>query len=158
MLSRQDIAQVNFATYRSDDVVKCYAGSMGMHAGEIAILSRIQNRFRHKRILDIGMGTGRTTAALLDISDDYIGIDISPEMIAAARQRYPSALFEICDAREMSRFSDEAFDFIMFSYNGIDYVGHSDRLRILGEIHRVLAYGGIFVFSSHNRRGLIRRP
>jgi ubiquinone/menaquinone biosynthesis C-methylase UbiE len=158
MLSKNESALVNLKAWRSAAVVADYAGSTDLQCAEVAILSRIRNAFRHKRILDIGIGGGRTTAALLDISDNYIGIDFSPEMVAASRQRYPSVLFEVCDAREMSRFQDRSFDFIMFSYNGIDNVGHSDRLRILGEIYRVLAYPGVFVFSSHNRRGLVRRP
>ena len=158
MLSKTQSALVNLEAYRSAAVVADYTGSTGLQRAEIEILSRMRNAFRHKRILDIGIGGGRTTAPLLDISDDYIGIDFSPEMIAASRQRYPSVLFEVCDAREMSRFQDRSFDLIVFSYNGIDNVGHSDRLRILGEIYRVLAYPGAFVFSSHNRRGLVRRP
>lgn len=153
-----DTALVNRQSFRDDAIVACYAGSTGLQRAEIAILSRIRNAFRHKRILDVGVGGGRTTAALLDISSNYVGIDFSPEMIVASRQRYPSVLFEVCDAREMSRFRNGSFDLIMFSYNGIDNVGHTGRLRILREIYRVLAYPGTFVFSSHNRRGLIRRP
>ena len=157
-MAKKDSASVNRETFRDEAIVEAYAEYGGLQAAEIAILSRIRNQFRHKRILDIGVGGGRTTADLLDISGNYIGIDFSPEMIAVSRQRYPSVLFEVCDARDMSRFLDGSFNLIIFSYNGIDNVGHLDRLRILREIHRVLAYRGTFVFSSHNRKGLVRRP
>jgi SAM-dependent methyltransferase len=40
---------------------------------------------------------------------------------------------------------------VVFSFNGIDYVSHDDRLRVLAEVRRVLGPGGAFVFSSHNR-------
>ena len=40
---------------------------------------------------------------------------------------------------------------MVFSFNGIDYMGHADRLLTLAEIRRVLAPGGLFVFASHNR-------
>ena len=155
---KKESALINLKAWRSAAVVADYAGSTGLQPAEIAILSRIRDAFRHKRILDIGIGGSRTTAALLDISTNYVGIDFSPEMIAASRHRYPYVSFEVCDARKMSRFHDRSFDMIMFSYNGIDSVGHSDRLQILREIYRVLAYSGTLVFSSHNRRGLTRRP
>ena len=56
-----------------------------------------------------------------------------------------------CDARDMRQFPDAAFDFVLFSFNGLDYVDHEGRLQALGEVHRVLAPGGAFVFSTHNR-------
>jgi SAM-dependent methyltransferase len=158
MFSKKDSAQINLAAFRSEAVVASYAASTGLQGGEIAILSRIGTEFRDKRILDVGVGGGRTTAALVAISDRYIGIDISPEMIDEARRRFPSVSFAVCDARALARFANEAWDLVWFSYNGIDSIGHSDRLRTLSEIHRVLAPGGAFVFSSHSRRGRIRRP
>jgi SAM-dependent methyltransferase len=154
----KDIATVNRETFRDEAVVEAYAECRSLQAGEIAILSRFRGDDAPKRVLDIGVGVGHTTPALIAISDIYVGIDVSPEMITAARQRYPSFLFDICDARDVSRFQDGSFDLVFFSYNGINYVEHSDRLKILREIHRVLAQRGAFVFSSHNRRSLIRRP
>jgi SAM-dependent methyltransferase len=47
-------------------------------------------------------------------------------------------------------FASGSFDFVLFSFNGIDYVNHSDRLTILKEIRRVLRPGGWFCFSTHN--------
>ena len=35
--------------------------------------------------------------------------------------------------RNLSIFDDAYFDFVMFSFNGIDSVEHQDRLAILGE-------------------------
>ena len=62
----------------------------------------------------------------------------------------------------MSHFAHGTFDLVIFSYNGIDYVAHVDRLKILAEIRRVLKRGGVFFFSSHNRdySGLtdVRKP
>jgi SAM-dependent methyltransferase len=39
------------------------------------------------------------------------------------------------------------------SYNGLDSVPYGDRSRVLREVHRVLAPGGWFVVSGHNRHG-----
>jgi ubiquinone/menaquinone biosynthesis C-methylase UbiE len=42
----------------------------------------------------------------------------------------------------LSRFPAGWFDFVLFSYNGIDFVDHAGRLQVLKEIARVLASGG----------------
>ena len=61
--------------------------------------------------------------------------------------------FEVCDARDLSQFADHSFDVILFSFNGIDYTSHDDRLKIFQEVKRVGKSGGYFCFSSHNLQG-----
>jgi SAM-dependent methyltransferase len=41
---------------------------------------------------------------------------------------------------------------VNFSFNGIDYVNLEGRQKIFAEISRVLKPGGIFFFSTHNRK------
>lgn len=110
------------------------------------------------RILDIGVGTGRTTRALLQISEDYIGVDYSARMIENCRRGHPRIRLAVCDARNLSAFDTGAFDLVMFSFNGLDYMDHASRRTALAEIHRVLRPGGFFVFSAHNRQFPLRRP
>ncbi len=50
----------------------------------------------------------------------------------------------------MAAFGTASFDFVFFSYNGIDYVNHEDRQKVLAEMARVLRPGGTLAFSSHN--------
>lgn len=52
------------------------------------------------------------------------------------------------DARDLSTFSDQSFDLVWFSFNGIDYVNHIDRLTILQEIYRVTKPGAILYFLA----------
>ncbi len=65
-----------------------------------------------------------------------------------------NASFYVCDARNMTQFQDESFDFVLFSYNGIDYVGLESRSRLLQEMHRVCKVGGVICFSTHNLQSL----
>jgi len=78
-------------------------------------------------------------------------------MVDAAKDRYPDREFRQVDARDLSAFADESFDFVLFSYNGLDCVGHADRLQVLAEVHRVVRPGGVFMFSSHNMDWVHRR-
>jgi SAM-dependent methyltransferase len=87
------------------------------------------------------------------VSLDYIAIDFSIPMVEACRVKYPDACIEVGDARDLSRFDDESFDLVVFSWNGIDAVDHEDRSLVLNEVRRVLASGGVFQFSTHNARG-----
>lgn len=102
------------------------------------------------RVLDVGCGTGRTTKPLADRGFDVVGVDRSEQMVATAREHYPDIEFRVDDATDLS-IPDATFDYVFFSYNGIDCVyPRSERVRVLREIHRVLRPGGVFAFSSHN--------
>ncbi len=110
-------------------------------------------------MLDIGVGGGRTTQHFANLVQEYVGIDYAKEMIAACQQRFSassSRVFKVGDARDMSQFQDESFDFILFSFNGIDVLSHLDRLQVFQEVSRIGKPGGYFCFSSHNLQGLER--
>lgn len=102
------------------------------------------------KILDLGCGAGRTTINLWRAGHQVCGADINPAMIAAAKARHPELDFRLMDACAL-QFSDESFDMVLFSYNGLDYIyPRQRRRRALAEIRRVLAAGGLFIMSSHN--------
>jgi ubiquinone/menaquinone biosynthesis C-methylase UbiE len=63
-------------------------------------------------------------------------------------------VFAVSDARDMSQFADNSFDFILFSFNGLDALSHLDRLQVLQEVSRIGKSGGYFFFSSHSLQGL----
>jgi SAM-dependent methyltransferase len=58
-------------------------------AGEPAVVSRIAGEVAGRPVLDVGYGGGRTVPILTAISEDYVGIDYTPEMVAAAQARFP---------------------------------------------------------------------
>jgi ubiquinone/menaquinone biosynthesis C-methylase UbiE len=144
----------NRKLYTARSIVQHYTQLKQLQPAEQTILERFQNQWATMRMLDIGVGGGRTTQHFSKLVREYVGIDYSPEMIGACQKRFAASpqttAFEVCDARDMSRFEDNSFDFIMFSFNGIDYVSHSDRLKVFQEVSRVSKPGGYFFFSSHN--------
>ncbi|MDP7477584.1 MAG: class I SAM-dependent methyltransferase, partial [Candidatus Peribacteraceae bacterium] len=102
-------------------------------------------------VLDLGVGTGRTTPFLAPHSKSYIGTDYSEPMIVECKKQFPDEEFRVCDARNMS--FDKKFDFIFFSFNGIDNMPHEDRITTLKEIKAFLNPRGSFAFSTHNIYG-----
>jgi len=148
----------NRVAWSAGKVAGRYRGDEGLQPGEAAALGLVEGAIRDRPILDIGIGAGRTTAVLRALTPDYVGIDFSADMVAVSRERFPDLDIRQMDARDLSVLADRRFALALFSYNGIDYVGHADRLRIMAELRRVLADDGWLLFSSHNRSFPLRRP
>jgi len=148
----------NLKTYESRGIVQYYAELQQLQPAETAVLTLLKDQLPKMSMLDMGVGGGRTTQHFAKIAADYRGIDYSAGMISACQQRFAESMasnaFAVCDARDMSCFADDTFDFILFSFNGIDYIEHCDRIQVLQEIQRIGKPGGYFCFSTHNLQGM----
>ena len=115
------------------------------------------------RMLDLGVGGGRTTIHFAPHAREYHGIDSSAALVEACRRRFahegwPHITWTVADARDLP-YESGFFDFVMFSWNGLDLVGDEhDRMRALLEIRRVLAPGRRFFFAAHNLENALARP
>jgi SAM-dependent methyltransferase len=150
MTPDSDMDSLNTRTMRG--AVQEYADLVyeGLNSAERAALAAVIGEVRGKRILDLGVGAGRTVNGLREISTDYVGIDYVPEMAEHCRKQFPGVRFEHADARALL-FADGEFQLVFFSCNGISMVDHAGRLAILSEVRRVLGTGGVFIFSTCNR-------
>lgn len=90
-------------------------------------------------ILDLGCGDGQLTKRLRDSGAHVLGVDASPEMVAAARERGIEA--EQAKA-ELLPFRDATFDAV-FSNAALHWVRGQDAM--IGQVHRVLKLDGRFV-------------
>src|SRR5690349_5787132 len=62
------------------DVLVCFVDQSGYSdAGEAAALDAVGDRLDGARVLDLGVGTGRTTALLFSRAGRYLGVDVTPE-------------------------------------------------------------------------------
>lgn len=141
----------NQRLYTTSTVLNWYKTQQGLSPAETVVFDELKEILPGYAVLDIGIGSGRTTSFLSATCKSYVGIDYSPRLLDHAIKLFPKAHLQLMDARNLSDFSDATFDLVNFSFNGIDYVSLTDRQKIMIEIHRVLKPGGIFFFSTHNR-------
>lgn len=142
---------MNQQAYARSEVVHYYAGLEELFQSEKILFEKLSGKIQGSKVLDLGIGGGRTTGYLLPIAGEYIGLDYVDSFIEIVNRKYEKGTFVLGDARDLSQFGDECFDFVLFSYNGIDTLSHRDRMIALSEVYRVLRRGGSFMFSSHNR-------
>jgi demethylmenaquinone methyltransferase/2-methoxy-6-polyprenyl-1,4-benzoquinol methylase len=97
-----------------------------------------------QRVLDVATGTGMVAAELLARADcSVVGIDQSPQMLAAARSRFAGlepGRVELVDGQaEALPFPDRSFDALTFTYL-LRYV--EDPPATVRELARVVRPGG----------------
>lgn len=154
--------------YCSEDVVRSYSRGHTLQAPEQAILDHLGPALlARSRVLDLGVGGGRTTPELVRRCASYVGADFAAPMVEACRQRFGDLLqrgnvaFDVADARALP-FASASFDLLVFSFNGIDLVGGgAQRLQALSECRRVLRPGGaagLFLAQPELARQSARHP
>ncbi len=143
----------NKKAYELAGVVDEYLKLQHLFEPEKAIIERFINQLPTTKMLDIGIGSGRTTAFFAPLVYEYTGIDYGENFINVCKKRFsehPGYRFLNCDVTDMGVFNDNYFDLAFFSYNGLDSVSHSQRISAYKEIKRVLKQSGCFIFSAHN--------
>lgn len=99
------------------------------------------------KVLELGCGTAYFTRDLAKSGATVTAIDISPELLQAARNSCPAenVTFEIQNAYAMA-YSDASFDSVV----GSSVLHHLELDRAVNEIHRVLKPGGMICFTEPN--------
>jgi len=98
---------------------------------------------KNSMILEIGCGTGRMSQFIAPLFDDFVGIDISGEMIKQALNRLPKLKFVETDG-SIIPFLDREFD-VIFSYIVFQHMRTKEMVESnFKEVFRVLKPGGIF--------------
>jgi len=117
--------------------------------GAAALRARSYELLRAARgalVADVGCGAGRAVAELADQGARAMGIDVSEQMIAVARERWPNGEFRAGDAYALPLEDGQAAGY------RADKVIHTlaDPGRALAEARRVLAPGGRIVLCGQD--------
>src|SRR3990167_9930931 len=72
-----------------------YFRGIGSRSGDVQYAIKLAGNPNQPKIIEIGCGDGRDAKEIARWTNDYIGFDISKELIKIARQYVPKAHFEI---------------------------------------------------------------
>lgn len=117
-------------------------------------------KYKPKKILDIGVGTGRILENLLKNTPNYseiYGIDLVNEMVSFCKQKYKNSkkikLIKVCDISKENINIQESFDFItairVLKYN-------KNWQEILKKIFNKLNKNGLLIFCMPNHNSINR--
>ena len=96
--------------------------------------------------LDLGCGTGVLCAGLAAHGLDTLGTDLSPGMIALARERFPALRFETADMTDFSL--PRRFDLITCTGDALNHLPEPEDLRrAFCCVRAALSEGGVFLFD-----------
>ena len=131
---------------------------------EIALLwhqlAQLQLVPDHRTALDFGCGIGRLTQALARRFDRVVGVDISPSMVAVARNidRYPSIVDYMCNPHsDLRDLPSRSCDFI-YSNIVLQHVVPQLSIGYLNEFFRLLKPGGVLVFQLPSHQEPLAEP
>jgi SAM-dependent methyltransferase len=102
-------------------------------------------------LLDAGCAFGRDTEYIKSKGYEVEAIDLSPALIARARELQPGINFSVKDVRETG-FANEQFDGIWCNATLL-HLNDSDMDKALAEFCRVLKSGGILTVSLKKGSG-----
>jgi len=117
-----------------------------------ALLDRFAARVRGRgRVCDVGCGPGHVGRYLADRGVDVFGLDLSPAMVALARELNPTMTFAQGDMRALA-LPGASLAGIVALYSLI-HLERPSAVGALAELSRVLVPGGALALAFHGGEG-----
>ncbi|MEI7578409.1 MAG: class I SAM-dependent methyltransferase [bacterium] len=102
-------------------------------------------------ILDAGCGFGRDSKVFTENGFQVTGIDLSENMITAARKYAPKALFEIADLNALS-FKPNSFNAI-WAMSSLVHLDFDQVAKVIQDFYTLLKKNGILFICVKNGQG-----
>jgi SAM-dependent methyltransferase len=128
-----------------DDIYESVDKNYAREARKVRAFIRAHKTSPGRRLLDVACGTG-IHAGVLSKYFQVEGLDLDPEMLAVARQNYPSLPFHEGDMVDFQL--DSRFDAIVCLFSSIGYVRTLARLRkAVKNMTKHLLPGGVLLIE-----------
>lgn len=119
----------------------------GSNVGSATVQAWVRALPRGADVLDLGCGHGLPVSAVLaEEGATLYGIDASPTMIAAYRDRFPDAHAE-CGAVEESEFFGRSFDAAV-AWGLMFLLDPEAQANLISKVSAALRPGGMFLFTA----------
>lgn len=133
--------------YSINDATNRYFTQTIEHAVAVLLTRYPQIDLTTARVLDVGCGNGAWLRYFIDLGvqpENLFGLDLVPEVVAAAKARCPVPVTLKCGSAARLEFDSGSFDIVCQSMLLSSVLNPWVRTQIAAEMHRVV-----------NRRGLI---
>lgn len=107
------------------------------------------------RSLDLGCGRGRTVLGFAERGAAACGVDLNAAYVRTARERARArglgCRFLTADVRDVRvHLGTAAFDVVTSLFTSFGYFDDGTNARLVADVHRLLAPGGVFVLETQN--------
>lgn len=106
-------------------------------------LARVLSLTGEERVLDLGCGQGFFARQFAKDAKTLAGADLSPSLVAYAREREKGIAYHVADASALSFAKDGSFDVV---YCVLALQNMEKLAAVIAEVSRVLAPSGRFIF------------
>ena len=98
-----------------------------------------------KRVLEIGVGTGRLARKVAPYCLSFVGIDISPKTIERAKENLRGFINTTLICADYSQYEfEQDFDVI---YSSLTLMHFRDKMSFISKTNSLLKHGGVFCLS-----------
>lgn len=110
---------------------------------------------RGSRVLDAGCGPGRVGVYLHAVGHSVVGVDVDPELIAAAEEDHPGPRWIVADLAELDLVTldePEPFDAAVVAGNVMAFVAVGTETTVLARLRSHLRPDGFAAVGFHTDR------
>ena len=98
-----------------------------------------------RKALDFGCGTGRSTRFLRKLGFDAVGVDISPHMLAQAREIDPQGDYRLVTEDGPESLAPATYDLVLSVFTFDNIPSMEKKVALFGALAQLLAPGGRIV-------------
>ncbi len=138
-------------TIKAYDDTKTYEDNTRLLVPKIELDEFLNYLLSGSQILDAGCAYGRDTEYMKTKGFQLEAIDLSPALIARAKELHPDTGFAVKDVRNTG-FEDNRFDGIWCNATLL-HLSDEDMARALDEFHRILKPNGVLAVSLKKGEG-----
>jgi hypothetical protein len=143
---------------RDAKVRTAYAAVAGVYADHLIeefaeepfeswLLRDVVGRAGPHPVVEVGCGPGHVTAFLASAGAEASGIDLTPEMVAEARRRFPEGEYAVGDLRRLMRPDNDAGWGAVLAWYSLIHLAPTELPEAVASLTRPLLPGGLLVVA-----------